>query len=56
MKAYGEVDAKIHIFLITVLFVEISSSGLGRFTQGERFPYAYLINNYDMKAYCGVEI
>jgi hypothetical protein len=56
MKAYGEVDAKIHIFLIPVLFVEFSASGLGRFIPGERFPYAYLINNYAMKAYCGVDV
>jgi hypothetical protein len=49
------VDAKIHIFLIPVLFVEISASGIGGLTPGERFPYAYLINNYAMKAYMGVD-
>jgi hypothetical protein len=56
MKAYFEVDAKIHIFLITVLDVEWSASGLGRFTPGEIIPYAYLINNYAMKAYWGVDV
>jgi hypothetical protein len=56
MKGYVEVDAKIHIFLIPVLFVEISASGLGSFIPGEIFPCAYLINNYAMKAYCGVDV
>jgi hypothetical protein len=50
------VDANIHIFLIPLLVVEWSASGLGRFTPGEIFPYAYLINNYDMKAYWGVDV
>jgi hypothetical protein len=55
MKAYGEVDAKIHTFLIQVLFFEWSASGLGRFTSGEKFSYANIINNYSMKAYWGVD-
>jgi hypothetical protein len=56
MKAYGEVDANIHLFLIPVSIVEWSASGLGRFTPGERYPYAYLINNYAMKEYWGVDV
>jgi hypothetical protein len=56
MKAYVEVDAKIHTFLIPVLFVEFSASGLGRFIPRERFPFAFLFNNYAMKAYCGVDV
>jgi hypothetical protein len=56
MKTYGQVDVKkIHIFLIPVLFAEWSASGIGRFTLGKKFPYAYLINNYSMKAYWGVD-
>jgi hypothetical protein len=56
MKAYGEVDAKIKIFLIPVLDVEWSASGLGRFTHEEIIPYDYLINNYAMKDYWGVYV
>jgi hypothetical protein len=56
MKEYGEVNGKIHIFLIPVLVVEWSASGLGRFTPGEIIPSPYLINNFDMKAYWGVEV
>jgi hypothetical protein len=32
MKAYGDVDAKVHIFFIPILVVETSDSGLGGFT------------------------
>jgi hypothetical protein len=59
MKAYGEEDAKIHIFLIpifytTVLVGDWSVSGPGRFTTGKMFSYVYVINYYAMKAYVGV--
>jgi hypothetical protein len=56
MKAYGEVDAKIHLLLIQVLFVDWSASGLGRFPPGERYPYSYQINNYAMKVYWGMDV
>jgi hypothetical protein len=37
MNTYGDVDAKIHIFLIPVLVVEWSASGLGGFTRGNNY-------------------
>jgi hypothetical protein len=38
MKAYDEVDAKIHLILLPVLYVEISASDFGPFTPGESVP------------------
>jgi hypothetical protein len=39
MKAYGRVDAEIHVFLLPVLVVEKSASSLGRYTPGESSSY-----------------
>jgi hypothetical protein len=56
MKAYGWVDAYIHVFLISVLDGKGSASGPVRFTPGESWTYAYLINYYDMNSYRGVDV
>jgi hypothetical protein len=38
MKAYGEVDIKIHILTLTLIGCEWSASRPGHFTSGERAP------------------
>jgi hypothetical protein len=55
MKAYGEVDMLIQVFLTAVLVGERLVSGPGRFTPGEICSYALVINYYAMKAYVGVD-
>jgi hypothetical protein len=47
MKAYGEVDLYIHIFLTSALVGgEWSASSPGRFTPGERAPGAHWIGGF----------
>jgi hypothetical protein len=47
MKAYGEVDVWIHIFLISALVGgEWSASRPGRFTPGERAPGTHWIGGW----------
>jgi hypothetical protein len=52
MKAYGGVDAYIHIFLTSALVGgEWSTSRPGRFTPGERAPGTHLIGVWvDLRA------
>jgi hypothetical protein len=56
MKAYGWVDAYIHVFLITAYVGEWSALDVGRFTPGEICTYALLINYYVMNSYRGVDV
>jgi hypothetical protein len=46
MKAYGGVDAYIHIFLTSVLGGQWSDSCSGRFTPGERAPGTHWIGGW----------
>jgi hypothetical protein len=47
MKAYGEVDIYIYIFLTSELAaVEWSASRSGRFTPGERAPSTHWVGGY----------
>jgi hypothetical protein len=56
MKAYGMVNAYIHVFLTPVLVGEWSGPGPGRFTPVESCSYVSLINYYAMKSYGGVDV
>jgi hypothetical protein len=55
MKAYGGVDAHIHVFYTQVFFGYSSASCFGRFAHWENSSFAIVINYYAMKAYRGVD-
>jgi hypothetical protein len=42
MKAYGGLEAYIHVFLTPVLVGELPASGSSRFTHGETCSYIYV--------------
>jgi hypothetical protein len=56
MKAYGGVDAYIHVFYTPVVVGVSSASCFGCFTPWETCSFAYVIIYYAMKAYEGVDV
>jgi hypothetical protein len=56
MKAYGGVDAYIHVFYTQVLFGYPSASSFRRFTPWENCSFSKVIYYYTMKAYWGLDI